>query len=400
MSNITHDASGQLIGYLYQLYMALLLLLEEVNPNSKLCIEKFDDVSFGEDDIPSTLVQTKHQINRIGTLTNTSTDLWRTINSWCDYISSTSADVENTKFVIVTTAKSTLDSIPYYLTDNPSRNTQQALADLITIATTNTSKTNLSYYKRFSDLDDKTKEKFVSNMHIHDSSVNITGIEKKILKYVKYATLPQYQSKVYDKLIGWWINLMIKGLCSDTPVFIHQSMLQQQIFDIGSEYKADSLPIDIDIYYEPTAEDLSALPEQDRIFIEQLKLISVSNDRLKLCIRDYYNAYMQRSRWVRESLLYLDDLSKYENLLVDEWKRLFLIMKEDLEDYGDSITETDKTRAGRQLLKTVEDLNKPIRPQVNQAFIMRGTYHALSNKLKVGWNLDFYERLCHLLKES
>ena len=45
-----HDASGQLSGYLYQVLSALLLLLESRNPDSQLCIEKFDDVAFVEKD--------------------------------------------------------------------------------------------------------------------------------------------------------------------------------------------------------------------------------------------------------------------------------------------------------------------------------------------------------------
>lgn len=48
-----HDASGQLSGYLYQVLSALLLLLESRNPDSQLCIEKFDDVAFVEKGKPA-----------------------------------------------------------------------------------------------------------------------------------------------------------------------------------------------------------------------------------------------------------------------------------------------------------------------------------------------------------
>lgn len=63
-----HDAPGQLSGYLYQVLSALLLLLETKEPESKICIERFDDVAFVEDDVPQIMVQTKHQLNKQGNL--------------------------------------------------------------------------------------------------------------------------------------------------------------------------------------------------------------------------------------------------------------------------------------------------------------------------------------------
>ena len=97
--------------------------------------------------------------------------------------------------------------------------------------------------------------------------------------------------------------------------------------DVINEYKADSLPIDVNPQYQPTEEELEQLSPKNRLFIEQLILIELSNERIKRCIRDYYNAYMQRSQWVRESLLYINDLTKYEKDLIDEWEHLFLIIK-------------------------------------------------------------------------
>ena len=47
MSN--HQASEQMIGYLYQVRFALALLLDDDNPNSQISIEKFDDIAFSQD---------------------------------------------------------------------------------------------------------------------------------------------------------------------------------------------------------------------------------------------------------------------------------------------------------------------------------------------------------------
>lgn len=393
-----HDATGQLSGYLYQVLSALLLLLESRNPDSQLCIEKFDDVAFVEKDNPQIMIQIKHQLHRQGNLSDTSTDYWRTIKSWCDHIKNNANLERATNFVIITTAKAQDNSIAFYLQNMFSRDWKKALEIMRQVACSNASKTNKNYYDAFKSLDDKQQEYLVKHIYVCDSSPNIVAIKESIMPYVRVITLQPFEESVYEKIVGWWIISSIQCLISEEPVFISYRQLQKKMNDIGGEYKADSLPIDVDPYYQPTDHELEQLPPENRIFIEQLDLIAISNSHLKRCIRDYYNAYRQRSQWVREQLLFINDLEKYEKRLVDEWNRLFLIMKENMEDYGDQLTENQKQIAGRKLFGEIENLSLPIRSNVPDPFIMRGTYHELANRLVVGWHVDFMERLCELLR--
>lgn len=393
-----HDAPGQLSGYLYQVLAALLLLLEAQEPEAKLCIERFDDVAFIEDDLPQVMVQTKHQLTKRGNLGDTSVDLWRTINSWCDSIKKYRSTTADTRFIIVTTAIAKEDSAASHLAKFSGRDWRKAKDILLNIAKTDTGKTNNPFYQAFLALEPDEQENLVKHIYICDMSPSISDIKISIMPYIRIITLPPFEQRVYDKVIGWWIRNIIQCLVSVEPVFISYRQLQQELFDIGSEYKADSLPIDVDPFYQPTDEELEALSPQNRIFIEQLNLIALSHDRLKRCIRDYYNAYRQRSQWVRESLLFIDDLTKYEKALIDEWDRLFIIMKEHLEDYGNTVSDDQKRKQGKSLFDRVEELNFPIRKNVSQPFIMRGTFHQLANQLKVGWHVDYMKRLCHLLR--
>jgi len=238
----------------------------------------------------------------------------------------------------------------------------------------------------------------IRHTYVYDNSLNISNLKTDIMSYVRYATLPVHEEKVYNSVLGWWIRAVIESLCSEQPVFINRIQPQQVIFDIGSGYKANSLPIDIDFTYNPTDTELNELIPENRIFIEQLKLISLSNDRLRRSIREYYNAFRQRSLWVREQLLLANELQNYEAVLIDEWNRLFNIMKENLVDYGEELTEQEKVKTGRTLFGNIENSNISIREKVTQPFIMRGSYHDLANRMMVGWHVDFMERLCHLLK--
>ncbi|WP_265447705.1 ABC-three component system protein [Acetivibrio straminisolvens] len=397
MSN-SHDASGQMAGYLYQILAALYLLLDNRDNDAQICIEKFDDIAFVEQDEPVIMVQTKHQLYRAGNLSDTSVDFWRTIKSWCDSINNSPTHLQDTHFVILTTAAAQENTAAYYLKKHANRNPAEAKKLLTDAANAATVQANDKFYNAFLGLTSEQQDNLIRHIYIYDNSQNINNLKTDIMGYVRYATLPMYEEKVYDSVLGWWIRTVIESLCSEQPVFINRVQLQQVIFEIGSGYKADSLPIDVDFTYNPSESELNELIPENRIFIEQLKLISLSNDRLRRSVREYYNAFRQRSLWVREQLLLANELQNYEVGLIDEWNRLFSIMNESLADYGEELTEQEKIKTGRALFGDVENLNINIREKVTQPFIMRGSYHDLANRMMVGWHVDFMERLCHLLK--
>jgi hypothetical protein len=399
MQNNSHDASGQLTGYLYQILMALLSLLENTDNEAQICLEKFDDIAFIEDDEPLFLIQTKHHLRKKGDLSNTSVDLWRTINSWCDSIKKSPSGLIITKFLIITTASIQDDTAASFLLNTNIRNTKRALEILCNTANTSRSKTNNDYYENFLSMPSAQQQHLIDNTFIYANSYSIEEIKPAMMRFVRCATINQFEERVYDKLIGWWFKEIIKCLISTELIFINRMQIQNVLYDIASEYQVDSLPIDVDFTKNPTNSELNQISPNNRIFIEQLKLIMLSDSRIKRCIRDYYNAFRQRSVWVREQLLLVNELSDYETLLIDEWNRLFLIMQENLEERKKNSNEKTKTDAGKKLLTDIENMNINIREKVNKPFVMRGTYHDLANQLKVGWHIDFMNRLCHLLQE-
>lgn len=395
---VTHDAPGQMGGYLYQVLAALLLILDSKNDLNKLCIEKFDDVAFIENDKPKVMIQVKHQITKIGKLTDTSTDLWRSINSWCDSIKTNNLDILATSFVILTTALAPANSAAYFLSGQPqNRNTKKAL-ELIRIAANGQQQTTKIFRNKFLNLSAETQEELVSNIYIYDNSVQIKNCRETLKRRIRWGTLPQFEDLICEQLEGWWFHKAIQFLCSDKSVYIDQKQVQTKVYEITSSYHENSLPITVDPFIFPSDKDLAELGTDTQVFIEQLKLIILTEERIKRAIRDYYNAYQQRAKWVREDLLYIDELETYESQLIDEWQRLFEISKEELADF-ENIDEKDKTRIGKTLYNDVEKLDLYIRERVTQPFIMRGTYHGLSNKLQIGWHVNFYDRLYKLLKE-
>ncbi|OUO40596.1 hypothetical protein B5F82_04020 [Megamonas hypermegale] len=389
----SHQASEQMIGYLYQIHYALKLLLENDNPDYQISFEKFDDVAFDKDGQPIQLIQLKHHVKHQGNLTNSSTDLWRTLKVWIDFLSQKKELLNNTEFLIITTAIAPENSAAWYLKKD-NRNIDKAYQILNKICINSKSTTNENFYSAFLNADKSIQKRLLEHIYIIDGASNIVDVEKTLRKQIRYSCIPKYEDCIYERLLGWWYKKAIETLCSDNPIFVTQNQIRSFIVNISKEYSDENLPIDIFIDDKDLLEN--GLSEARKIFYAQLKLICLGDRSMKLALRDYYYAFKQRASWVRNDLLYVNELEKYEECLIDEWEHSFAEMEDNLNDIK-LITEKDKIKAGRNLLSNIRRKDIRIRPKCQDPFIMRGSYHLLSNKLKVGWHINFFERLENLL---
>ena len=388
-----HQASEQMLGYLYQVRYALALLLGNDNSDCQVSIEKFDDVAFGEDDVPIQRIQIKHHVQHQGNLTDASTDMWRTLKVWLDAISESPDILNGTSFLIITTAAAPIDSAAFLLKNDNHRDPDTAYEKLKLVCSTSANQAHKEYYAAFMGISEDTVKQLIRKTYIIDYASNIINVEKDILRQIRYSCVPKYQKMIYERLEGWWFKKTIVALCSSTPVFVSQNQVRSFIVAVSQEYSDDNLPIDImDIG------DLqeSSFSDNEKIFYEQLRLICLSNHRMQIALRDYYRAFRQRASWIRNNLLYINELEQYEQRLIDEWEHAFATMEESLSTASNA-TEDEKAKEGRQLFSNMEDKDIRIRPKCQEAFIMRGSYHILANQLKIGWHVDFFERLKQLL---
>ena len=388
-----HQASEQMLGYLYQVRYALALLLENDNSDCQISIEKFDDVAFSKDDIPIQLIQLKHHIQHQGNLADASTDMWRTIKVWLDAISETPDILDETNFLIITTATAPIDSAAFLLKKDSNRNPDTAYEKLKTVCFSSVNQAHQRYYDAFREAGEDTVKQLIRQIYIIDRASNIIDVEKDILKHIRYSCIPKHQKMIYERLEGWWFKKAIDALCCDTPVFVNQNQVRSFIVSVSQEYADDNLPIDILDIDDLQEDNFSA---NEKIFHEQLKLICLGNHRMQLALRDYYRAFRQRASWVRNDLLYVNELGQYEQRLIDEWEHAFAAMEETLSETNNA-TEGEKAKEGRQLFSDIEKRDIRIRPKCQEAFIMRGSYHILANQLKIGWHVDFFDRLKQLL---
>jgi len=391
----SHQAPAQMLGYIYQIRCALYLLLSAENEQSSISIEHFDDIVFSNDgDTPDILIQTKHHVAKHGDLSDSSTDMWRTLKVWID-MQNTKADVlTDTKCMIITTSTAPNGSAAELLRHGDNRDCDQAYQIFKNVAENSKNKSHSKYYKAFLNLTEKDALDLFRRVFVLDNNYNIESIEHAIRKEIRYSSLPQYEDRFLERFEGWWFRESINALRSIDPVFISQGQVRTKICSLSAEYTSDNLPIDVDGLADV---DIESLPNNERIFCKQLELIAVGKRQLQVAVRDYYRAFSQRTNWVKDDLLYIDELERYEKRLADEWDHLFAAMQDDAESQN-SIGEKDKQTLGKALFRKIDDKDIRIREKCSEPFVMRGSYHMLANRLAIGWHLDFVERLKHLIE--
>lgn len=393
--NITDfSANAQALGYFYQARYALYMLLKS-NPDLHISIEKLDDISFEKSGTPIELIQTKHHMNSVSSLTDSCSDLWKTIRVWSTAVQKGDVHTESVKFTLITTGIAPEGSIARRLYPYQEyRDVRSAVALLNEVAENSKNQSNKPAYDAYLGLSEIQREKLISCVYILDASPNIVDTKEDILRELRYATRPQFKEAIFQRLEGIWFNKVIQHLSTDSVDTISQTEIVDFVNDLQEQFHQDNLPIDFLDYIAPSEESIA---EHQKIFIEQLKLVMVSQPRIQKAISDYYRAFEQRSRWIRDELLFVNELDSYETRLVDEWERRFDAMKEDFED--DSEVQIKKAR--RALFNWMDqEANIHIRPRCTEPYVMRGSYHLLSNRVKVGWHADFINRLEHLIERT
>lgn len=390
-SDNAHDASAQSLGYYYQSLLGLYLLLV-ADDECSVCIEKFDDVSIDDSSSKTeTFVQSKCHTASAGSLYDTSTDLWRTIKCWSDYLAIHPETVDKTLFLIITNSSFSKNSIAEFLKSG-SPQMKKAYARLMQISTSKSPNGNVAFYQSFLGLDETLREKMVFHISILCDSPDISGLLVKIKKIIRYSVAPKDVDTTMSNLVGWWYEKVIRCLLSPSPLFIRHIELEN-FFSTARRNSEEELPLTINYSSPVSKEEFNAAIDDSHNFCAQLSLIQATNRHIQLCMNDFCHAFQQRSDWVRTGLEYIPQLEKYDDQLVDQWKRLFARMEEDLNRGSVPASEEEKIKCGSELLRKIEDLSICVDPKRTEKFIMCGSYQMLVNALRVGWHVDFQKRL-------
>jgi len=392
---VTKFSAGEpSIGYYYQAAYSLLLLLDSTE-EGQISIETLDDITFEKLGEVIELLQLKHH-SVPGNLTDRSPDLWKTLRVWSSHTRQNLITPQTTHLTLVTTAICPADSIVSLLTHNGTRNPAVACERLREIARQGGNNNLQAAYSEFLALSNEQQTNLVAAIRVLDGSPTIENLEPEIKKRVKFAVGVEYYEAFAERLLGWWGKRVIACLTHNGNKPIALFELHKKINEIAEQIRPTSLTIDYLDAEPPSPPD----PENDnRLFVTQLKRIMVQNRHIEKAILDYYRAFEQRSRWVKDDLLIEEDLATFERKLFDEWERHLLILLDEKPGW-EQLDNSGQAAIGRKLFYWADtEADIRIRENVSEEYIRRGSFHMLAdqNPPRIYWHPKFLEMLKAIL---
>lgn len=386
-------AAGPALGYLAQVDYALLAALERMDDEDDfaMSIETLDDIVFhdAETDDATEKWQSKHTIRGSSSLSDASTDLWKTLHNW---IVEPGDGTE--RLVLLAVARA--GGAAAKLRVREGRHVSDALTALERTARESTSSANADYYKSFLALDPEARTALLNRVDVIDGATAAVDMQASLERAVRKSVKAQRRAALVERLRGWWHKRAIAHLdavARQRHDRISVAEIEEQLLEIADGLRDENLPIDVLDMPEPSDEEVS---ESDRIFVAQLRLVAMSSARLRKCIYDHNRAFAQRSIWQRDRLLEVGELGRYDQELKEAWERFFLPAGEDEVDRD----EAELLRLARERFVELDrsDL-PPIRRDVRQGFVARGSLHVIADRLEIGWHPDWLEHLRHRLSE-
>lgn len=387
-----YTAAPSALGYLAQVEYALLLTLRrlDVELEFDVSIETLDDIVFHDGDDALELLQSKHRVDRTASLTNSSTDVWKTFHNW---IIEGPSDATLT---LLTNACAADGTAMYYLRSGPGRNVEKAATSLVSIARTSEAEAHRTYYQSFLNLGTEGRSLFLSRVVLLDGLPAVADLGSELELAVRKSTKAAHRAALVERLRGWWFAKVYDHLtlvASGQRDRILSGEVESQLLALAQQLRDDDLPIDFYDMPEPSEGEVA---EDERVFVHQLRLIALGSARLRQCIYDHNRAFAQRSKWEREKLLHVGELKDYETRLKEEWRRYCLPETDDEAD-GDSAAIQAKARD--RFFRLDQSVLPRIRTHVEAEYVGNGSLHILADRLEIGWHPEWLARLRELLPE-
>ncbi|BFM07093.1 ABC-three component system protein [Halioxenophilus aromaticivorans] len=379
------DASNSMLGYIYQIRFALYLSLKKLSDLAdpeqfNVSIEKLDDIAFDSDGSPEELLQTKFHGNE-GNLTDRSPDIWKTIRVWVESIKSGEISLGNIILSLVTTQAVADGSLASLLGSGPKRDIDEAQQIMSGICE-EPNQTNDKGYKAFKSLSAAERNSLLSAIYVVGNSEDLLQIRENMKPIARQSVPVQAADAFLDRIEGNWFKWIVEAL-SDTPSgIINLGVLQELVDNIRPEYALTNLPAE----YVDALPDAMDVDNDMRIFVKQMRLFKAPKKLIELAITNYYRAFEQRNKWAGDGLLNPGEISGFDRKLFEKWyeQQAFMEMQTALD------TDEAKRAYSARLYQYCQQQGVvPIRPDFVEEYLSKGSYHMLSDDLKIGWHPEF-----------
>ena len=399
--NNEHTAGPQLIGFDYQFYYFMYLVLD-LNPGEKIGFEVLDDIHIELPDGSIELLQTKHTIQKtskgeIVNLTERDSDLWKTISNWLLFINNSKDKDEylnKTVFKLVTN-KSINNNTFFENIIKFQRNEIKikAFSDYIKNLHSNTDSVDIkNQIGSLKKLDNKIKSKFINQIQIISEPENIINLVKKRIH--KLIVKEERVNDVYNSLLS---NMQLDKFLT---------IIDRKKFEISFEDYSIRYGNCFDYAYEKTVlpkRKLNLIYPEDlksQTFIKQLVDIGETFESDSDDIFKYTTAMLKTfnslNDWKENGDILSTQIIAFDEEAIFVWDRIF---KERYRDYKSKI-ESGEISHDESLIKQIaiecisevrKEKLKLKNDELNEE-LSNGQFYILSNEPKIGWHIDWKKK--------
>lgn len=322
-----HIVTGQSIGFDYQFYYFVFLLLQ-LEIGETIGYEVKDDIHIQKADGKVILMQAKHTVQtnadgRRANLTSLDEDMWKTLSIWAKAIST--SEIENLKkyeFILVTNKNIDKNQFIDYV-DNFKDNSISIKGVKSTILDSKkrtTSKTVQAYVDDITSLTDEQLTLFIKNINFE---INTDDLIEKIKDKLKWRFVQNDESRV---------ERMFNSLISNISTEKYLTLDKQGKFELTYEDFAKKFRKCFDV-----GADKNTLPKrtvnikfpdnmEKQIFIRQLLDIGdieKESPDIKTYTSYMLEAFNSIDEWINEGYILQTDIIDFEENSILSWKNEF-----------------------------------------------------------------------------
>lgn len=392
----SHNAPGQMAGYLFQPERALLWLAKSQR-GAKIGIETIDDIAVLAPDGTVIREQDKHSILKKGNpLRDNSRALWNTLNIWLEAIKDKEIDIDRTVLFLVTN-KTLPDCLAKRIGEGTEKDEISSCVKELRTLGANCPEGIIKIVKSVLSYDDSTLENLFLKITVNDETDASYG-DSLYQEIASYLHIPDNLniSEIIQALLGWVHDTCLILWRRGEPAWLSREAFDNQYTRIISKYQKNT--------FVEKAVRMLPIKDSDRnskigeTFVKQLSLISVSETEVFEAIDDFIRFLSEQIRLSREGDVTKKDFDAFKDRLESRWKsisnREIRFKKKSLEN------GLDLEDIGYDIYFNCMDHRESLAgQQTEEYYLTRGAYHELANIPLIGWHLD-YKQLLNIDKKE
>jgi hypothetical protein len=387
-----HSAPGSNAGFIYQFERALFWLAQ--SPAGFLVgVETDDDVAIRGADGSQLLEQDKHSIkDNAEPFGDRSKGLWNTLAIWVEALDSGEVLAERTRFLMVTN-KILPECIARSISRAESETQIKACIEELEVAAVEPPESIAAFVERILRPDSRTSlRNLIERCKLIDASAGI-ALREDIVAHLQ---LPEWclvhSGSITDELLGWLHRTALDAWQQGKPAWVRRDHFVNQLHAVIDRRKRQIRRERAENLIPVTDEKIGQ--EKGSPFVKQIYLITEDDSIVDNAIREFVRCSIEKMRLSAEGNVTDDDWQAFETTLQSRWEKIrarVIRMSQSgqkEEDIGFEIF-SDTTENYREKLAGND---------TEQVYLTSGTYHRLTNMIRLGWHPRF-EELMREIKE-